>query len=140
LEPLNAFLDHPEQPTATEIADALGQAAKLWDQLVKSLTEELGVTSQEWHRSSPKLGWSLSLNVKKRRIIYLSPCSGCFRVALALGDKAASAARKSRLPGSLIEIIDAAPRYPEGTAIRLVLMKSADLVGIRELAAIKLAN
>lgn len=140
MELQNAFINHAEQPTAEEVAHALGAAAKLWDQLVNSLTKELGFTAQEWHRTSPKHGWALRLNVKKRRIIYLSPCSGCFRVALVLGDKAIAAAKNSGLPVFLMEMIEEAPRYPEGTAIRLVVKTRADLVGIRELAVVKLAN
>ncbi|MGD0630014.1 MAG: DUF3788 family protein [Terracidiphilus sp.] len=140
MELQNAFINHAEQPTAEEVALALGAAAKLWDQLVNSLTKELGVTAKEWHRNSPKYGWALRLSVKKRRIIYLSPCSGCFRVALVLGDKAIAAAKNSGLPVFLMEMIEEAPRYPEGTAIRLVVKTRADLTGIRELAVVKLAN
>ncbi|MGO9337944.1 MAG: DUF3788 domain-containing protein [Terracidiphilus sp.] len=136
----NAFISHAEQPTAEEVTIALGPTAKLWDQLVNSFTKELGVTAQEWHQTSPKYGWALRLCVKKRRIVYLSPCSGCFRVALVLGDKAIAAARKGNLPPTLIETIDESPRYPEGTGVRLVVRKRADLGGIVELAAIKQAN
>ncbi len=136
----NAFINQVEQPTAAQVALALGATAKLWDELVNSLTKELGVTLQEWHRTSPKYGWALRLNVKKRRIVYLNPCSGCFRVAFVLGDKAVAAARKCGLPASLLEAIDQGPRYPEGTAVRLVVKIRADLAGIRELALVKLAN
>ena len=136
----NAFIGHMEQPTEAEVTLVLGSTANLWNKLVDSLSTELGVTSQEWHRSSPKLGWALRLQVKKRRIIYLGPCSGCFRVALILGDRAVAAARKAGLPASLVRTIDEGARYPEGTAVRLLVKKSSDLAGIRELAAVKLAN
>ena len=115
----NAFIGHMEQPTEAEVTLVLGSTANLWNKLVDSLSTELGVTSQEWHRSSPKLGWALRLLVKKRRIIYLGPCSGCFRVALILGDRAVAAAKEAGLPAALARTIEEGTRYPEGTAVRL---------------------
>ena len=44
-----------------------------------------------------KSGWSLRLKVKKRNIVYLAPCNGCFRVAFIFGDRAVAAARQSDL-------------------------------------------
>jgi hypothetical protein len=61
-------------------------------------------------------------------------------VALILGDRAVAAARKAGLPASLVRTIDEGARYPEGTAVRLLVKKASDLAGIRELAAVKLAN
>jgi len=40
-------------------------------------------------------GWSLVLELKKRRILYLGPCKGCFRGSLVLRDRAVDVARGS---------------------------------------------
>jgi len=82
----------------------------------------------------------MRLKVKKRNIVYLSPCSGCFRVAFVLGDRAVAAARQSDLPKSTLKLLDEAPKYPEGTGVRLVVKAAKDLVAIRQFALIKLAN
>jgi hypothetical protein len=87
-----------------------------------------------------KYGWSLTLKVKKRTIVYLGPCMGCFRVAFALGDKAVAAVKHARLPKKILQALAEAPRYPEGTGLRLVVNKAADLEAIRMLAEIKLAH
>jgi ribosomal protein S12 len=50
------------------------------------------------------------------------------------------AARQSRLPKAVKKIIDEAPRYPEGTGVRLEITARKDLAAIRKLAEVKLAN
>ncbi len=101
---------------------------------------EQGVGESEWKSSGLKYGWSLRLKVKKRNIVYLGPCAGCFRVAFALGDKAVAAARKSDLAKSTLKILDEAPRYAEGTGVKLMVKAAKDLAAIKKLALIKMAN
>jgi hypothetical protein len=136
----NAFIGQSTQPTAGQITAALGASAPLWKQLVDWMAIDQGVTGQEWKSSSPKYGWSLLLKLKKRTIVYLIPCRGCFRVAFALGDRAVAAARESNLSKTVLKAIDEAPHYAEGTGIRLMVKGSEDLAATRKLALIKLAN
>ena len=135
----NAFIGKSHPPTEADLADALGPAKKLWDQLLASLATEHKLTVQEWNSYSPKAGWSLRLKHKDRNIVYLSPCKGAFRAAFALGDKAVAAARQSDLPPSVIKIINEAKRYAEGTAVRIETVKTKDIPSIVKLAGIKLA-
>lgn len=135
----NAFIGRKDQPTEREVLSALGKSADSWKDFVAFLAEH-GVSGQEWKSISPKYGWSLRLSVKKRNIVHLSPCDACFRVAFILGDRAVKAALQSRLPKSVIAAIRNAPRYPEGTGLRLLVKRSTDLPALRALALIKLAN
>ncbi len=74
----------------------------------------------------------------KRTIVWLIPCEGCFKAAFILGDKAIQAARQSGLSARLQKLIDEAPRYAEGTGIRLDIRTARDLAAVRKLAAIKM--
>jgi Protein of unknown function (DUF3788) len=139
METQNAFIGHTAQPTPAEIDSALGKTASLWRELIDWVASQ-GVTTEEWKSTSPKYGWSLRLKLKKRTIVYLGPCGECFRVAFVLGDKAAKAARESKLPIEVMQAIDSAPRYAEGTGVVLHVKKKTDLAGIKELVHIKLAN
>ncbi len=139
METVNAFIGKTTRPTEAEVSAALGSTAALWKQLVCWM-EEQGVAIQEWNSYSPKAGWALKLKQKKRTIVYLAPCAGHFRIAFILGDKAVAAARKSNLSKSTLKILDEAPRYPEGTGVRLMVKAAKDLAAIRKLALIKLAN
>lgn len=141
MEPANAFIGYKQPPSPQEVAAALGPAAVLWNELVASIAETLGVTTQQWNGVYPhKYGWSLILQMKKRRILYLVPCKGCFRAAFILSDKAVAAANATKLPKRVQEALAHAPHYPEGTGLRLTVNKPADLPAIHKLAEIKLAN
>jgi hypothetical protein len=61
-------------------------------------------------------------------------------VSFALGDKAVAAARQSGLPQSVIEMINEAKRYAEGTAVRIEIKQAKDIEIVKQLAAIKLAH
>ena len=132
----NAFIGRTKPPTDEELSTELGAARVLWDDLLT----ELALPIQEWNSYSPKAGWSLKLKLKKRTILYLAPCHGKFRVAFVLGAKAVEAARQSKLPKAVLKIIDEAPRYPEGTGVRLEIAARKDLAAVKKLAEVKLAN
>ena len=135
----NAFIGKTAPPTQNEIDTALGATADVWKQLLDWLAEQ-AVADQEWKSSSPKYGWSLRLKLKKRTIVYLATCNGCFRAAFVLGDRAVAAARQSDLSKTTLKLLDEAPRYAEGTGVRLIVKATKDLASVRKLAAIKLAN
>jgi Protein of unknown function (DUF3788) len=136
----NAFIGKTKKPTEEELTAALGPAKAVWDQLVADLAHENGVDVQEWSSYSPKAGWALRLKRKKRTIVWLAPCQGSFRVMFILGDKAVKAARQSKLPQRVIKIIDEAPRYPEGTGIRMNVRGPRDIAAVKKLAVVKLEN
>jgi hypothetical protein len=137
----NAFIGKPGMPTDDDLAAELGRSAKaLWDRLLAGLAEEHNIVTQEWNSYSRKAGWSLRLKRDQRTILYLSPCRGCFRASFALGGKAVEAARGSGLPQRVIQIIDSAKRYAEGTGVRIDVNGPADIAIVMKLAAIKLAN
>ncbi|MGA2351245.1 MAG: DUF3788 domain-containing protein [Terracidiphilus sp.] len=139
METTNAFIGKTARPTEAEVAAALGSTDALWNQLVDWIAEQ-GAAIQEWNSYSPKAGWALKLKEKKRTIVYLAPCGGCFSAAFVLGDRAMAAARESDLSRSTLKLLDEAPRYAEGTGVRLMVKAAKDLASIRKLALIKMAN
>ena len=136
----NAFVGRKEKPSSQDLTIALGPAAEIWDRVITGLANNYGVADQEWLSYSPKYGWSLKLKLKKRTILYLGPCAGCFRVSFVLGDRAVAAARESKLSASVLKSLQEAPRYAEGTGLRLVVRCTRDIPSVMKLAAIKLAN
>ena len=140
MEHLNAFVGRTSRPTPEEVEAALGSSAAAWKEFVAWVEHEKDVTTEEWKSDALKYGWSLRLKKKDRTIVYLAPCQGCFRAAFVLGDRAMEAARHTRFSQKVAEAIAAAPHYSEGTGVRLIVKKPADLPAIRKLAEIKLAN
>jgi Protein of unknown function (DUF3788) len=139
METANAFIGKTTRPTEAEVEAALGSTAALWKQLVSWMAEQ-GVAIQEWNSYSPKAGWALRLKQKKRNIVYLAPCAGHFRIAFIFGDRALAAAREGNLSKGTLKLLDEAPRYPEGTGLRLMVKAAKDLAAIKKLALIKMAN
>lgn len=136
----NAFIGKPEKPTDEELAAELGPSKTLWDQLRAGLAGEYNVDVEEWSSYSRKAGWSLRLKRDKRTILYLSPSHGCFMASFALGGKALEAALQSKLPAEVVRIIKQAPRYVEGTGVRIDVKGPKDIAAVKKLAAAKLEN
>jgi len=135
----NAFIGRTTQPSAKDLAAALGDSLDAWNELTRWLTSK-SISAREWHSISPKYGWALRPKLKSRTILYMSPCAGCFRVSLVLGDRAVAAARASDLPKAVLKEIAEARRYAEGTGIRLLVKTTEDLAPARALVEIKLQN
>jgi hypothetical protein len=136
----NAFVGRTKAPSDADLAAALGAAKPLWDEIVVGMARELGLTSSEWKSYGVKQGWALQLRRGKRNIVHLAPCEGSVRVLFILGDKAVAAARAARLGATAAKLIDDAPRYPEGTGIRLEVSRERQIPLVRRLARIKLDN
>ncbi|MGA2062674.1 MAG: DUF3788 domain-containing protein [Thermoguttaceae bacterium] len=136
----NAFIDKTKKPTDDELTAALGPAKAIWDQLLAELADEYNIVDQEWNSYSHKAGWSLRLKHRKRNLVYIIPCQGCFFVSFALGDKAVQAARQSELPKRVIKIINESKRYAEGTGVRFEVKGPKDIDIVKKLTAIKMDN
>jgi hypothetical protein len=136
----NAFINKLTEPTDADLAAALGPAKAVWDQLLTDLAQETGANIHEWKCYSPKRGWSLRVKCKARTIVWLAPSEDCFNVSFILGKQAMQAARQTKLSRRVVKVMDEAPKYPEGTGIRLGVKTAKDAEPVKRLAAIKLAN
>jgi hypothetical protein len=139
MDSANAFVGQRTPPTVEEVLEALGPTASAWSELVGWLAQEHGVEDAEWKSYSPKFGWSCKLKLKNRTILHLGPQRGNFLVMVIFGDRALKAARESDLSKGLRKALDEAPRYTEGTGLRILVKSPRDLAGIKKLAVIKLA-
>jgi hypothetical protein len=72
--------------------------------------------------------------------VWLGPDQHAFTVAFIMGERAMRVVRESGWPQRICEAIENAPKYPEGTGIRLQVKSSRDIAALLKLAAIKLAN
>jgi hypothetical protein len=138
-ESLSAFGDKTAPPTPAELRRALGSAASAWSGLVTHIHATYGPVVEQWHFASARFGWSFRIGKPGRVILYLIPQTGRFLVGIVLGDRAVAAARSARLPARVLDLIAAAPRYAEGTGLRLPVSRASELASIRKLAALKMA-
>ena len=110
-----------------------------WDK-VCAYARAIPAATQEWKCYAGKSGWTLVLKDKRRNLLYLRPLAKFFRASFALGPQAVEAAEQSDLPAKVIAMIRAAPRYPEGRAVRVDVKTAADAAVVQKLLAIKLAH
>ena len=129
-------------PTAAQIVTLLGRAAPLWEELQTELTEAYGPLGRKWSFSGKSGRWSLQLKAerKKRTIVYAIPCPKHFIAAFALGEKACLAARSGGLPEQVLDIIDRAPRYPEGRGVWLEVRTKRELLAVVKVASLKMTT
>lgn len=129
----------PQRPSDAAIAESLGPAQSLWDDLRRQMRRDFAPLTEEWVFSGKKHGWALRLQRRDRAVLYLKPLEQSFRVSLALGPRAVEAARGQKLPAHVLRLIDEADQYPEGKAVRLEIRAPKDIAIAIQLAAIKLA-
>ncbi len=136
----NAFAGLRQAPKPHELTAALGDCEKLWNQLLAELKPACSIDAMEWKSYSPKAGWSLRLKRKNRIIVYLSPGNAAFLASFALGEKAIAIAKQSKLPSDVVELIENAKRYAEGTAVRIHVRTAQDIATVRALAIAKVSS
>jgi hypothetical protein len=136
----SAFLDKSSEPKDADVAEVLGPARELWDELKRHIAEQHPPIDEAWTFGGKKYGWSLRLKQKKRAVLYMTPLEGCFRVNFALGEKAVVAAHEIDLPDDILRIIDDAPRYAEGRGVRFEVSSAEDVRNAVKVAGVKMEN
>jgi hypothetical protein len=135
----STFGDPASSPSEEQVLEALGPAAPAWRALVSHVGRAHAPVTPHWSYSGSKYGWSLRLKRRKRVIVYLTPLWGRFLVGLVLGDRAVSAAEKSGLPETVLQALHEAPRYGEGTGLRLTVTDESLLPAIEKLILAKMS-
>jgi hypothetical protein len=124
---LSAFDDRSRPPREADLAATLGKTNAHWNELRKLIALRFAPLSEDWGFSSRSTGWGLRLKQEKRTVLYMTPCEGHFLASFALGERVVKAARESALPASILEVVDNARKYAEGTGVRLVVKTARDL-------------
>ncbi len=134
------FTDKARQPTAAELAAALGPAAAAWEQVVGAAAEICPKAAPAWKHYAGKSGWVLVFRDKKRNLLYLSPREKSFTAALAFNDQAAAAAETAGLPAGIIRQLHDSPVYPEGRAVRISVRSARQAATVVKLLTVKAAT
>ena len=134
---LSAFNERVRHPTDDQLRTVLGRAYLPWVKLLALIDERLDSATAVWKFST---GWSVRVLHKDRVIVYLTPQQNQFLASFALGEKAVAAARAAKLSADVLRVIDDAPRYAEGSGVRIPVRNSRQLTTLARLAQIKREN
>ena len=137
---LSIFEDKTHQPTAFDLEIKLGQAYSFWKDIVEQMQGNFQNVVEEWAYSGAKYGWSMRLCIKKRRIIYLTPCEYSMKVGMVLGQKAYDQIAELDINPALKELVLSAPKYGEGYGFSFDLEKEEWLEDVKKLIAVKVGD
>ncbi len=115
LDPAAAFPNEKRPPAESDLPSALGRAFVPLAKVLERLRSAHPDVAPEW-KYSPRSGWHLIYSRKQRRLFYLIPAHGDFRLSLLLGDKAIAALQTGPCAKNMPALLKTAKRYPEGTA------------------------
>ena len=136
---LSVFEDGGHRPDPEDLERALGKAAGLWNLLIARIGRQHPPIVELWNFGGSKYGWSLRLKRRDRIVLYMIPQRGRFLVGLVLGDKALRALSEQDLPPDIRAAVAGAPRFGEGTGVRLPVATAKALRAIEKMAAAKMA-
>jgi len=134
------FMDLTNQPTNDELKQALLTSYSIWVEIRDFVFQNYPKAFEEWHVSAKKYGWGFRIKDKKRAIIYLSPRSGYFKVAMVFGQKAFDKILIDEISQFVKNELINSKVYPEGRVIRLDIYDSSYIQDIKKLVQIKLAK
>ncbi len=112
---VGAFTDPAKRPTDARLISTLGATHAGLEMLLSALRAANPAVIWEWRFSAPA-GWYRICLLKKRRLFYLLPQPGGFRLSLIVGDWALSDLAAGPHAAAVQRLLQTAPRYPEGTA------------------------
>lgn len=136
---LSALDDKDLVPTPGGVEGVLGPAIGAWRHLNTTIADAYAPVSESWNFAGAKYGWILRLKRKKRTLLYLTPQEGRFLVGMILGDRALGVLDRGGLSPTVLELIEAAPRYAEGTGFRIPVADVADCDAIETILRAKMS-
>lgn len=114
LDPAAAFPDSMHVPGEGELQQALGSAWPPLEQVLRRLQAAHPEITTAW-QFSPRAGWYQVRLLKKRRLLYLVPKQGDFRLSIILGGKAVTRLQTGPFTSRVAKLLKTAKHYPEGT-------------------------
>lgn len=114
LDPSAAFPDAQRRPDDRELPDALGDSFAPFGEVVSRLHARHPEVTSAWQYSA-QLGWYQVQLLKKRRLLYLVPKRGDFRLMMILGRKAVEALKSGPFAARVTQLLESTRHYPEGT-------------------------
>jgi hypothetical protein len=109
------FVDPARPPRDAELRALLGNSSRGLDALLAALQRAQPTLAHAW-KFSPRIGWYRVALLGERRLFYLVPRRGGFRVSLILGERAVGALLVGLHAARVRRLLTTAKRYPEGIA------------------------
>lgn len=133
-----AFPEPEREPNDAALRAALGSSFAVLEPVLAAAEQTCPEATYSW-QFSKQAGWYRVALRKKRRLFYLVPKRGDFRLSLILGGKALASLAEGPQARAVERLLKTAKRYPEGTAFEFDA-KSCHAAVFAALLAAKLAH
>lgn len=131
--------DRAQAPTEAVLAEVLGAANGLWNNLIAAIQSVRDVRF-EWKKYGKAASWTLRILQKRRALLYLYPNQGSFEAVFIYGPKAVALAEQADLPAPVLESIRNATPYVEGRGFRVPVRQQEDIATVLRLVEIKVGS
>ena len=115
IDPLAAFPDAKHRPASSDLPARLGPSWPKIGEILNRLRAAHPEVMESWQFST-RSGWYQVQLLKKRRLLYLIPKKGAFRLMMILGRKAVASLQAGPFARQMNSLLKNARHYPEGIA------------------------
>ena len=132
------FNDKSRKPDDKLLAEKIGPAFAVLEELRDHVQEKYGSTTEEWKFYGQKYGWQLKTFLKKRNLFFIIPYESSFKIVFVFGDRAVAEIEKSTVSRTLIDDVLNAKKYAEGRGLAIEVKDASALSDIKKLVEIKI--
>jgi hypothetical protein len=133
---VTAFMDRDHTPGPGEIADKLGDVARLWESLTAYLDEHYGIEPLPVPPGRTS-GWELKYRKGGRTLVSLTPDVGGFTALVVLGAAETERARELELGRHVRSVFEQARQYHDGRWLFIGIESERDVTDVEALLALK---
>jgi hypothetical protein len=105
----------PIAPSDDDLKNALGRLCPVLNEALSAVQAVHPRAVCDW-KFSPRAGWYQIYSLEGRRLFYIVPKRGGFRISMILCGKAVASLQQSPHSVRVTGLLRSAKRYPEGTA------------------------
>jgi hypothetical protein len=111
----SAVAEPPIAPSEDDLKNALGCLCPVLNEALSAVQAVHPRAVCDW-KFSPRAGWYQICSLERRRLFYIVPKRGAFRISMILGARAVTSLQLSLHSAQVTSMLRSAKRYPEGTA------------------------
>jgi hypothetical protein len=130
------FMDRAHQPTESEILEALGSKAPLWESLATYIDEAYGI-EPAFVPATKSYGWEVRYRKGGKTLLSLTPDQGRFTALVVLGEKETEAARELALGNNARRVFEEARQLRDGRWLFVGVESERDVEDLEMLLAVK---
>ncbi len=134
---IGLFTDKAQQPTDTQVLEAIGSRLPLWHALVRFVREQYPVQEDFKYLYGKNYGWALRFRVKGKLLVSLYPTQGGFTTQVNLSSDAVEQAQRMRMSKNVRQAMARARPYPEGRWLFIPVESENDVRDIQRLLALR---